>query len=376
MREAKEVRVPLRRALLRWFDAHARDLPWRRTHDAYRIWVSEVMLQQTQVDRVVRYWQRFLEDFPTVHTLAAAELQDVLSLWSGLGYYSRARNLHRAAQEIVSQHGGVLPRSVEALRELPGFGRYTAGAVASIAYGEAAPLVDGNVARVLSRLLVIGPSPRPSPRFAGRGSSRPKHGEAGESSPPPAKRGEAGRGANFEKQLWAAADVLVPGARPGDWNQALMELGATVCTPSSPSCPSCPVRRWCGALEENRVHELPVPKKAAPRKQLVLHLAVARRGTRVLLARREEQGLFGGLWELPPSTSSSPEFAIVRRTLTHRDLELHLHTAQLPAKLPAAPAGYLEWRWVPLRELPSLGMSSAMHEAIAAGLKNQTPKAS
>ncbi|MGV3620107.1 MAG: A/G-specific adenine glycosylase, partial [Archangium sp.] len=256
----------LRADLLRWFDRTKRDLPWRRTKDPYGIWVSEVMLQQTQVDRVVNYWQRFLARFPDVRSLASAEVKEVLGLWSGLGYYSRARNLHRAAQAIATTHAGELPDSVDALLELPGFGRYTAGAVASIAFGLEAPLVDGNVARVLSRLLEIEGAP-----------------------------GERER----EKTLWAAATALVSGERPGDWNQSLMELGATVCTPQNPTCLLCPVRAECGAFIQGRVGELPPPKKAAKRKRLELHVAFARKGREVLLARREEKGLFGGLWELP-----------------------------------------------------------------------------
>ncbi|MFZ5444071.1 MAG: A/G-specific adenine glycosylase [Myxococcota bacterium] len=352
---AHQVKRELRSALLAWFDQHQRDLPWRATKDAYGVWVSEVMLQQTQVDRVVKYWTRFLERFPSVQALADAELADVLSLWTGLGYYSRARNLHRAAKELVTAHGARLPKSVDALRSLPGFGRYTAGAVASIAFDVEAPLVDGNVARVLSRVLVIDGAP-----------------------------GDRAR----EAALWEAAEVLVEGARPGDWNQALMELGATVCTPQNPLCLLCPVRKSCGALAAGRVDELPPPKKAPKRKRLEFAVAVARRKPDlVLLARREEKGLFGGLWELPavalePGTDADAvlekllgrraaigaELAVLERTLTHRDLVLRLHPVQLPAKLGKPPPGYLEWRWVSAAERSSLGMSSAMQSAIAESL--------
>lgn len=339
---AAVIKRELRTALLRWFDGAKRDLPWRRTKDAYGIWVSEVMLQQTQVDRVVNYWTRFLARFPDVKTLAAAELKDVLGLWSGLGYYSRARNLHRAATVIAKEFKGELPDAVDALLELPGFGRYTAGAVASIAYGLEAPLVDGNVARVLSRLLLI------------------------EGRPPDRAR---------EKTLWAVADVLVSGERPGDWNQALMELGATVCTPQNPTCLLCPVRTACGALANDRVHELPSPKLATKRKVLELRVAVARRKGEVLLARREEKGLFAGLWELPSTGGAleallgaraeiGPELHVLERTLTHRDLVLRVHPVRVPTKLGRAPKGYVEWRWVPDSEVPSLGMSSAMSEVL------------
>ena len=345
-----EFKREVRTQLLRWFDRSKRDLPWRRTRDPYGIWVSEVMLQQTQVDRVVRYWTKFLARFPTVKTLAEAELKDVLGLWTGLGYYSRARNLHLAAKELVARFQGELPDSVDALLTLPGFGRYTAGAVASIAFELEAPLVDGNVARVLSRLLEIDGVPGEKPR---------------------------------EAALWSAAEVLVSGARPGDWNQALMELGATVCLPQNPLCLVCPVRQACKALAAGRVDELPRPRKPPKRKRLELAVAIARRGHEVLLARREEKGLFGGLWELPgvevtlgaagdqalqrllgKKASIGPELTVLERTLTHRELVLRLHPVALPKRLAKPPAGYLEWRWVPKEEVPTLGMSSAMQSAL------------
>ena len=340
----------LRNALLNWFDAHQRELPWRKTKDPYAIWVSEVMLQQTQVDRVRGYWSRFLERFPDVKSLADAELADVLSMWTGLGYYSRARNLHAAAQAVVAEHGGRFPANVEALLELPGFGRYTAGAVASIAFGLEAPLVDGNVARVLSRLMEI------------------------EGAPGDRKR---------EARLWEEAEALVKGPRPGDLNQALMELGATLCVPQNPLCLICPVRTWCGALASGRVDRLPPPRKATKRKKLELAVAVARRGKDVLLARRVEKGLFGGLWELPSielgpgqtgvallpkllgkRVTMGPELHVLERTLTHRDLVLRVHPVKLRPQLGKPPEGYVEWKWVPLNELDSLGMSSAMKSVL------------
>ncbi|MBX7101901.1 MAG: A/G-specific adenine glycosylase, partial [Myxococcaceae bacterium] len=256
----------VRGPLLRWFDRHRRDLPWRRTSDPYAIWLSEVMLQQTQVDRVVGYWQRFLDELPTVKALANAELAQVLKLWSGLGYYSRARNLHKAAKAVVAEHGGKFPRTAEALGELPGFGRYTAGAVASIAFGQAAPIVDGNVARVFARVFEIEGLPGVPAR---------------------------------EAALWAHAEQLVGGERPGDFNQALMELGALVCTPKSPTCLLCPLHAVCRARRTGRVDELPPARPRAARKQLTLAVAVARRERTLLLGQRAEGGLFGGLWELP-----------------------------------------------------------------------------
>ncbi|MBX5481443.1 MAG: A/G-specific adenine glycosylase [Myxococcaceae bacterium] len=343
----------LRNDLLAWFDRHKRDLPWRRTRDPYAIWVSEVMLQQTQVATVIPYWKRFLERFPDVTALAQAELPEVFALWRGLGYYSRARNLHRAAQAIVSTHGGKLPSDAAALLKLPGFGRYTAGAVASIAFGEAAPLVDGNVARVFSRLFLVEGAP-----------------------------GDRAR----EKKLWALAEEAVAlGKRPGDWNQALMELGATVCRAEHPSCLLCPVRSRCGAFAHGRVDELPLARVRAARQAMQVAVAVCRRGETFLFARRAEGGLFGGLWELPsvevtPGASHAQmadalvralgssarvgaSLGAVKRVLTHRALTLELFEVEL-ARLRAMPS-VQEWRWATAAEADRLGMSTAMAKAFA-----------
>lgn len=340
--ESRGGRRPLRSLLLAWFDANRRDLPWRRTRDPYSIWLSEVMLQQTQVQTVIPYWRRFLERFPTVPALAASDLDAVFSLWRGLGYYSRARNLHAAARAIVDEHGGQLPRSVEALRELPGFGRYTAGAVASIAFGVEAPLVDGNVARVLSRVFEL----------------------------------DAPEAKSREKEQWRRADELVVGERPGDFNQAMMELGALVCTPQKPRCGTCPIRTHCGALRSGRVDQLPPRKVRSVRRALQLNVAVVRRAGRVLLARRAGRGLFGGLWELP-SAEGRPEalcaligdgrmvrpLGSVRRVLTHRDLELKLFALET-RKVARALDGYSRIRWVTAAEAATLGMSTAMKKAL------------
>ncbi|MBC7172514.1 MAG: A/G-specific adenine glycosylase, partial [Polyangiaceae bacterium] len=204
----------IRSALLEWFDRAQRDLPWRRTLDPYAIWVSEVMLQQTRVETVIPYYERFLTRFPTPAALAEAEEDAVLAAWSGLGYYRRARMLHAGAREVVATYGGAVPEAREARLALPGVGRYTAGAIGSIAFGKPEPIVDGNVARVLSRVRFI-------------------------ETPP-------GR-ADTERRLWDEAERLVYGERPGALNQALMELGATVCTPSSPRCTECPIARACAA---------------------------------------------------------------------------------------------------------------------------------
>ena len=254
--------MTLQAALLRHFDRHARDLPWRAETDPYRIWVSEVMLQQTRVDTVIPYYRRWLEQFPDVDRLATADLDEVLLAWQGLGYYRRARNLHAGAGVVRERHCGRVPDSYEALRALPGVGEYTAGAVASIAFGEAVPAVDGNVKRVLARLY-----DEPSPAAA---------------------------------WLRRTAGELVDGERPGDWNQALMELGATVCTPTSPRCDACPVAEWCEARAAGTQAERPAAsrKKEVQARVFVVAVVVDAVG-RALVVRRPEHGLLAGMWAFP-----------------------------------------------------------------------------
>jgi A/G-specific adenine glycosylase len=267
--------------LLRWYDSvHAnRDMPWRQTQDPYAIWLSETMLQQTQVETVKPYYRRFLERFPTIADLAAAPLEEVLAMWAGLGYYRRAKHLHRAAQQVVREHEGRLPGTMEGLANLPGVGRYTAGAVGSIAFGLPVAVVDGNVMRVLARLTGFDGA-------VGDGKSR--------------------------EFFWEKARGVVdgtPGKRYGDVNQALMELGATVCVaaPARPACLVCPVRDFCRAAAEGRQMELPVKaaKKKTPvvRGAAVVVLRCGRRsaagGQEVLLVRRPEGGIWEGMWEFP-----------------------------------------------------------------------------
>ena len=252
----------LRARLLAWYDAHRRDLPWRTAElDPYHVWLSEVMLQQTRVETVKPYYDRWLERFPTLAALAEAPLDDVLKAWEGLGYYSRARNLHRAVREVAERHGGEVPADPEAFRALPGVGRYTAGAVLSIAFGRPEPLVDGNVRRVFARW---------------RDEAEPR-----------------------DADLWALAEELVRGERPGDLNQAVMELGATVCTPRAPRCPACPVRDFCAAYAAGTQEERPRPKKARPVPHEHQAVAVIERDDRLLLARRPVDARLGGLWEFP-----------------------------------------------------------------------------
>lgn len=256
----------LQESLLKWFDREKRPMPWRGAKDPYRVWLSEVMLQQTRVETVTRYWGRFLERFPTVQALARASEEEVLKAWEGLGYYRRARWLHRAAKEVVERHAGVVPSGEEAFRALPGVGDYTAGAVLSIAFGRPLPAVDGNVTRVLCRLHNIVEDPTRS---------------------------------ETASRIRSIAASLVHRRRAGDWTQALMELGATVCLPREPRCLLCPVSAHCKARAAGTATKIPArPSKRAPHRWEHA-CAVVRRGRRILLVQRPEGGLLGGLWELP-----------------------------------------------------------------------------
>ena len=253
--------------LMAWFEQHARDLPWRRDRTPYRVWVSEVMLQQTRVDTVIPYYELFLERFPTVEALAGASLEDVLRIWEGLGYYARARHLYSAAQELVRCNAGELPGCFDALKALPGVGPYTAGAIVSIAFGEAVPAVDGNAQRVLCRLFGI-------PDDVTRSATK--------------------------RKLRALAAQLLPRERPGHFNEALIELGATVCTPRRPSCGNCPLRELCRAYAENRQEALPTRRgrRGVPHYDVAAAVTVCSDGA-VLVAQRNVDDMLGGLWEFP-----------------------------------------------------------------------------
>lgn len=255
-----------RRRLLKWFTHHQRDLPWRKSKNPYRVWVSEVMLQQTQVVTVKDYFKRFIKAFPTVKKLAAADEQQVLRLWEGLGYYRRARQLHAAAQQIVTEHGGRFPDDVETLQTLPGIGRYTAGAIVSIAYDRRAPILEANTIRLLSRLLAYRDDPTKS----------------------------AG-----QRLLWQTAEELLPRKEISQFNQALMELGSLVCTPANPNCTECPVAAHCAAFEAGLENDIPV---AAAKKRFVdLHEAavVVRKRDQFLLRKCGEGERWAGLWDFP-----------------------------------------------------------------------------
>jgi A/G-specific adenine glycosylase len=258
------------RHLLAWFRANRRDLPWRASRDPYRIWVAEIMLQQTRIAAVMPYYNRFLDKFPTVESLARAPQDEALKLWSGLGYYSRARNLHRATKEIVVRHNGKFPRALDAALALPGIGRYTAAAVLSIAYDLPLAVLDGNVARVLARLGAI--------------------------------RGDL-RAPRLWHRLSEMAQELLARRAPGDWNQALMELGETICTPQNPRCPACPVSRWCRARARGLTREIPAPRKKRAPVRVQIAAAILRdpRG-RTLLVRdpgAHDDVLFSRMWQFP-----------------------------------------------------------------------------
>jgi len=251
---------------MRWYGENARDLPWRRTTDPYAIWVSEIMLQQTRVETVIPYYQRWMLEFPTLDALVLADQDQVLKLWEGLGYYSRALNLHKAANLIVKDFNGDLPEDVKSLESLPGIGRYTAGAIASIAFNHHAPILDGNIKRVFSRIFNI---------------STPLKNSA------------------TEKELWRIAENLLPIDNPGDFNQALMELGALVCLPKNPACNCCPLQNDCLAYQYNLQRDLPVRKENTPIPHLQVTAAVIKKGGQILLAKRPSKGLLGGMWEFP-----------------------------------------------------------------------------
>ena len=282
----------LRRSLLVWYDANARDLPWRKDRDPYRVWVSEIMLQQTRVAAVIEHYHEFLRRFPTVTKLAAARESSVLAAWSGLGYYRRARMLHAAAKVVARERGGKFPETAEAWRELPGIGRYTAAAIASIAFGEPIAVVDGNVERVLRRV-----------------------------------SGEQITG----EQLWESAENVLDRERPGDFNQAMMELGATVCTPRAPACLTCPVVEMC----VTRGDLLGEPK-AVPQKKREIHYAFACRGDDVFLVQRgRDESLMAAMWELPeisrPKRGADPAF-VLRHSITVTDFSVRVWRVPVPVK--------------------------------------------
>ncbi len=330
----------LARKLIRWFEANARDLPWRRKRTPYRAWLSETMLQQTQVETVVPYFRRFVARFPTLKSLADARLDDVLKLWEGLGYYARARNLHRAARMIVGEMGGRFPRSVEGLMRLPGIGRYSAGAIASLAFGVDAPVLDGNVARVLCRVFAIQRDPRQPKTRAG---------------------------------LWSLAESLLPKGQAGAFNEALMELGALVCVPRAPKCAACPIAALCEARRRGIQDRVPVRRARRATPHFDVTAAVIRRNGRVLIAQRPPDGMLGGLWEFPGGKREPGEsleeclrreireelsleievgrpIVRVKHAYTHFRISLHAFECRI-ASGRAHSIGVADFRWVRPSEL-------------------------
>lgn len=354
----------IQRALASWYTAHRRDLPWRRTDIPYAIWVAETMLQQTQVGTVAPYYERFLERFPTVTALAEASLDAVLKAWEGLGYYARARNLHRATQLIVEHYGGRLPDTYKELLKLPGVGPYTASAIASIAFGRDEPVLDGNVTRVLCRLFLIEDNPKK---------------------------------ATVKKDLLHLARLLIAPGEAGRFNQAMMDLGAMICTPREPDCAHCPIVTHCRAHQEGREADLPVRKERTPlpHRDIAMGLVWDRprhiAGARLLIAKRHEADLLGGLWEFPGGHRESGEtleaalkrelkeelgidvtvqapFITVRHAFTHFRVTLHtfhcLHKSGEPHAIDCA-----EWRWISLCELDQFAFPTGDRKIIEALLE-------
>jgi A/G-specific adenine glycosylase len=300
-----------RRAVLAWFRGHARELPWRGTRDLYRVWVSEIMLQQTQVVTVVPYYRQFIERFPDVRALAAAGEQDVLRLWEGLGYYRRARQMHRAAQVIVRQHGGQFPQDVDAVRALPGIGRYTAGAILSIALDARLPILEANSVRVFCRLLAF--------------------------------RGDPSKSA-AQRLLWRFAEELLPKKDVGTFNQALMELGSEICTPREPLCDRCPVARLCPTREQGLQELVPAAKKKTQYEEVHEAAVVIRRRGKVLVRRCGPDERWAGLWDFPRFPISARNGAALRRELAEKVADLTGVTIQPGEKLASIKHGVTRFR--------------------------------
>ena len=331
--------------LIDWQVQHGRhDLPWQDTRDAYCIWLSEIMLQQTQVTTVVPYYARFLQRFPNVNALAQAPVDAVLELWAGLGYYARARNLHRCAQVIVAEHGGVFPRDATAIGQLPGIGRSTAAAIAAFAFGTRTAILDGNVKRVLARCFAIEGFPG---------------------------------AAQTEKQLWSLAESLLPSSRIEAYTQGLMDLGATLCTRRQPFCGACPMHELCLARRSGRQAELPTakPRKALPERATTLLLLTD--GQRVLVERRPPAGIWGGLLSLPEGGAADPEvFASrhgcrllgtqalppLKHTFTHFRLDIHALVCRV--ELTTQPVSEAAWQWLDYAAIESAALPTPIRRLL------------
>ncbi len=340
---------PITRRLLSWYTKEARSLPWRETQDPYAIWVSEVMLQQTRVDTVIPYYRRFLSLFPDVGSLAGASIEEVLKAWENLGYYSRARNLHKAARIVMSEMGGKLPGSLEAWMRLPGVGVYTASAILSFAFGKSLPAMDGNVRRVLSRLYALEGC-IDDPATLGR--------------------------------IREIAEAIVPSRDASSFNQALMDLGATICTPRKPSCNECPVKGFCLAYSRNVQETLPIRKRRAPLPQKEMTAALIRDGRgRYLVVRRPEEGLLGGLWKFPGGERRGTEtikravartvleevgvhveaeskVGVIEHVFTHFRMSLQVFRCRKEKGTPR-PLQCADWKWAGQSTLRALPLSNA-----------------
>jgi A/G-specific adenine glycosylase len=337
--------------LLRWFKKNKRDLPWRKTRDPYAIWVSEIMLQQTQVATVIPYYQKFLKSFPTLHHLAKANLSKVLKVWEGLGYYSRARNLHRASRVILSHFHGKIPDTLKDLLTLPGIGRSTAGAILSFAFNKEAPILDGNAKRVLSRLFAISGSP---------GKTK------------------------TEQLLWKISESLIPKGYSNPFNQALMDLGSMICTPKDPQCHQCPLKKHCQGYLSGKPGRYPTKRARRTIPYVESVSAVIEKDGKILLNQRPPKGLLGGLWEFPNwriegkgilrlrlrntikkemglNVKVKESMGTFQQTYSHFKLTLHVFACQF---LNGKPKG----KWVPIKNLPLLPMSR-VHRRIANSLK-------
>jgi A/G-specific adenine glycosylase len=347
MKDADKIKSPLGRQLLAWYRRNQRSLLWRKTNDPYRIWISEIMLQQTQVDTVIPYYHRFLKTFPTVSSLARSPLQKVLKVWENLGYYSRARNMHAAARMIVEKFDGRIPDNWEEIKTLPGIGQYTAGAILSIAYGQAIPAVDGNVRRILCRLFAIR-KPVDNTRE--------------------------------QKQLQKLAASLIPAKHPGYFNQALMDLGATICKAKNPDCSRCPIACQCQARLHDLQNVLPITRKAPAIPHRQVAAAVIRNSKGMLLVvQRLASGLLASLWKLPGGFIKADEdmknslrrgvkeelgisirpgkyLASVNHTYTHFRITLQAYECHLLKGSPK-PIGCQNWRWATFNDLKKLPLS-------------------
>jgi A/G-specific adenine glycosylase len=356
MKDADKIKNLLNRQLLAWYRSNQRSLPWRETCDPYRIWISEIMLQQTQVDTVIPYYHRFLKAFPTVYSLAYAPLQDVLKAWENLGYYSRARNIHVTARMIVDKFGGRIPDNLEEIKTLPGIGQYTAGAILSIAYGKAHPAVDGNVRRILSRLFAI---------------RKPVN------------------DTREQKQIQKLATSLIPVKHPGDFNQAMMDLGATICRAKNPVCFRCPVASHCQARLHDLQNVLPITGKTPSIPHRLAAAAVIHNSEgKLLVVQRPTSGLLASFWKLPGgfiqdiekmekslkhsvkeelgiSIRPGRHLASVNHTYTHFRITLQAYKCDLPKGIPK-PIGCQNWRWLSFTDLKKLPLSKIDRMILAA----------